>query len=119
MSRSPLLRRAAVLALLGAVLCSTAGCGASVCKDTWFGPGRLPHFAAGFVVGAATSTLAGQAEVSPAGSAAIGFGVVAVAGAAKETADLKVSETCWSWKDLAWELLGGAVGAAAGAAASH
>ena len=119
MNRSPAPRRAAALALLGAVLCSTAGCGASVCKDTWLGPDRARHFAAGFAIGAAASTLAGHAGWAPASSAAVGLGAVAAAGAVKETVDLKVQDGCWSWKDLAWELLGGAVGTAVGTAVSH
>jgi len=112
-------RRTAVLALLGASLCSTAGCGASVCKDAWLGPDKVSHFAAGFAIAAGTSTLAGHAGWAPAGSAALGLGVVAAAGAGKETADLKVSKTCWSWKDFAWDMIGGVVGTAVGTVASH
>ena len=119
MNRPLVPRRTAALALLGAVLWSTAGCAAPVCKDAWLGPGRAEHFAASFVVGAGVSTLAGHAGWAPGSSAALGLGAVAVGGAVKETVDVKVAQTCWSWKDLAWELLGGAVGAAAGAAASH
>jgi uncharacterized protein YfiM (DUF2279 family) len=116
---SPAPRRAAALALLAAVLWSTAGCGASVCRDSWLGPGRARHFAAGFVVGAATSTLAGQGGWSTASSAAVGLGTVTAAGAVKETVDLHGQAGCWSWKDLAWDLLGGAVGATFGTAVSH
>ena len=119
MNGLPLPRRAAALALLGAALCSTAGCGASVCRDTWLGPDKASHFAASFAIGAGASSLAGHDGWAPAGSAALGLGVVAAAGAAKETADLKVSKTCWSWKDLAWDLLGGAAGTAVGTVASH
>jgi len=119
MNRSPASRRAAALALLGAVLWSTAGCGASVCNDTWLGPGRAEHFAASFAIGAGVSTLAGNSGWAPGSSAALGLGAVAVAGTGKETIDLKVSKTCWSWKDLAWELLGGVTGTAIGTAVSH
>ena len=108
-----------MLALLVAALCSTAGCGASVCNDTWFGPGKSQHFAAGFVIGAVSSTLAGHTGWTPGSSVAVGLGAVVVAGAAKETIDLKVTKTCWSWKDLTWELLGGAVGTALGTAVGH
>jgi len=118
-NRSPASRRTPALALLGAVLCTTAGCGASVCKDSWLGPGRAEHFAASFAIGAGVSTLAGHAGWAPGSSAALGLGAVAIAGTGKETIDLKVSKTCWSWKDLAWELLGGAAGTAIGTAASH
>jgi len=114
-----MLRRAAVLTLLGAVLCSTAGCGASVCRDLWLGPDKTRHFAAGFAIGAASSTLAGHQGWSTAGSAAVGLGTVAAAGAAKETADLHGAAACWSWKDIAWTLLGGAAGTALGTAVSH
>jgi len=107
------------IALLAAVLCSTAGCGAAVCRDAWLGPDKARHFAAGFAIGAVTSTLAGHSGWSPAGGAALGLGVVAAAGAGKEAADLKVSKTCWSWKDLTWDLLGGIVGTAVGTAAGH
>jgi len=107
------------IVLLGAALCSTAGCGAAVCKDAWFGPGRAQHFMASFAIGAGTSTIAGHTGASPAASTALGLGAVAVAGIAKESVDLQVTKTCWSWKDLAWELFGGAVGTAVGTAASH
>jgi uncharacterized protein YfiM (DUF2279 family) len=117
MSRAPIPRRLAALALPVAALCLLAGCGASVCRDSWLGPKSAPHFAAGFAVGALTSTLAGHGSLSPAGSAALGIGSVAAVGAAKETHDLKVSKTCWSWKELAWVLLGGVVGTAVGTAA--
>lgn len=106
-----------IFLLLAAALCSTAGCGAAVCKDAWLGPDKTRHFAAGFAIGAVSSTLAGHAGWPPAGSAALGLGAVAAVGAAKETADLKVSKTCWSWKDLAWDLIGGVVGTAVGTAA--
>ena len=111
--------RVVALALLAAVLCATAGCGAAVCKDAWLGQDKARHFAAGFAIGAGTSTLAGHGGWSPASSAALGIGSVAAAGAVKETADLKISDTCWSWKDLAWNLLGGAVGTAVGTAVSR
>ena len=119
MSRTLVPRRAAVFALVGGVLWSTAGCGAAVCKDAWFGPDKARHFAASFAIGAAASTLAGHAGWSPAGSAALGLGAVATAGAVKETADLNISKTCWSWKDLTWDLIGGAVGTAMGTAVSR
>ena len=119
MSGLPVLRRAAVLALLGAVLCSTAGCGASACRDLWLGPDKTRHFAAGFAIGAATSTLAGHYGLSPGSSAAFGLGAVATAGAAKETFDLRGDDACWSWKDFIWELLGGAAGTAVGTAVGH
>ena len=112
-------RRGAALALLGVAFFSTVGCGASVCKDAWLGPGRAEHFAASFAIGAGVSTLAGYAGWAPGSSAALGLGAVAVAGTVKETVDVKVSRTCWSWKDLAWELLGGAAGTAVGTAVSH
>ncbi|MHB8836424.1 MAG: hypothetical protein ACYC9Y_12055 [Candidatus Methylomirabilia bacterium] len=107
------------LALLAALLCSTAGCGAAVCRDVWFGPDKARHFAAGFAIGAAASTLAGHQGWSPAGSAALGLGTVAAAGGVKETADLNGAAACWSWKDFAWDLLGGAAGTALGTAAGH
>jgi len=119
MNRPLVPRRAAAFVLLCAALCSTAGCAASVCKDAWLGPDAARHFAASFAIAAGTSTLAGHAGWAPASSAAVGLGVVAAAGAVKETADLKVSKTCWSWKDLAWDLFGGAIGTAVGTVASH
>ena len=112
-------RLAAVFALLGAGLCPLAGCGAAVCNDAWLGPDKGRHFAAGFAIGAGSSTLAGHAGWAPVATAAVGLGTVATAGAIKETVDSEVSKTCWSWKDLAWDLLGGAVGTALGTAVSH
>jgi len=119
MGRTPSPPRTVALAFLCAVVCSTAGCGASVCKDTWLGPGRAEQFAVGFAIGAATSTIAGHLDVPTASSAALGFGAAAAVGAVKETVDLNGAEACWSWKSFAWELLGGAVGTTFGTAASH
>jgi uncharacterized protein YfiM (DUF2279 family) len=109
-------RGGGALALLCAALCATTGCAASVCKDPWLGPDAAKHFAAGLAIGAATTALARDDGADPAYDPTAGVVVVAVAGAAKETYDLKVRRTCWSWKDLAWSLLGGVVGGSVAAA---
>jgi uncharacterized protein YfiM (DUF2279 family) len=119
MGATGVLRRAAAGAALVGAACLAAGCATTVCKDNWLGPEAAKQFAAGFAVAAIPSTLAGHAGRSPQSSAAIGFGAVAAAGAAKETFQLKVSRGCWSWKDLTWNLIGGAAGSAVGTIASH
>ena len=109
----------AAAALLCAAFGSATGCATAVCKDTWLGPDKAQHFAAGFAVAAASSTLAGHDGWTPQSSAALGLGAAAAAGAAKETYDLKGAGTCWSWKDFAWSMLGGAAGTAVGTVAGH
>jgi len=112
-------RYAATLALVVALVGPTSGCGTAVCKDTWFGPNQARYFAAGFLGGAVASSLAGHQGSSIGGSAGVGIGVVAAGGAVKETIGLAGPKGCWSWKDLTWILLGGAIGTTLGAATSH
>jgi putative lipoprotein len=49
----------------------------------------------------------------------IGIGFSVGMGTLKETHDLTVKNTCFSWKDLAWDLLGATAGATAAHAANR
>ncbi|HMP91200.1 MAG TPA: hypothetical protein PJ991_13450 [Kiritimatiellia bacterium] len=78
--------------------------------DDWWGPDKKKHFAASAAIGAGT-TLAVSTRADTADAAAIGFATATAAGAAKEWYDLNIKKTCWSWKDLVWDIIGASVGA--------
>ena len=101
--------------LVAAVLLLQAGCaGFRTCSDSWLGPDKAKHFAAGFVVGAGGALAARDLE--PEEAAAIGWTAAMAAGLGKETYDLRVKGTCWSWQDVFWDFLGASAGASLAAA---
>lgn len=77
--------------------------------DPWFGQDKALHFAATSVLGlsgyAVTATLTDRRELRVLGGVAVGLG----AGIAKELLDLAGFGDP-SWKDLAWDAIGTAVG---------
>jgi len=75
------------------------------------------HFAAGALIGAGVTALVNGDELSDVEAGARGTGAAVIAGAGKEWFDRDARKTYWSWKDLAWDLLGGLAGSfvAAGA----
>ena len=101
--------------LVAAVLLLQAGCaGFRTCNDVWWGPDKAKHFAAGFAL-AAGGTLAAR-DLEPEEAAAIGWTAAMAAGLGKETYDLRVKGTCWSWRDVFWDFLGASAGASLAAA---
>lgn len=98
--------------LVAAVLLMQAGCaGFRTCGDSWLGPDKAKHFAAGFVLGAGGALAARDLE--PEEAAAVGWSTAMAAGFGKETYDLRVKGTCWSWRDVFWDFLGASLGASA------
>lgn len=107
----------AIVAALGIAL--IGGCThPRACDDAWWGPDKQKHFAGSFLLGAGATLLAAE-QTDPGPAAAIGFGIAATTGAAKETYDLNVKKTCWSWRDFAWDLLGASLGATLAAQAAE
>lgn len=79
------------------------------CDDGWWGEDKATHFAGAAVLGAATTAAAdaaGADNAAPFVGVACAFGF----GAGKEYYDLARKKTCWSWRDFAWDVIGGAVG---------
>ena len=96
---------------IAAVLLLQAGCvHFRTCDDAWWGPDKAKHFAAGFVLGAGGTALAAR-ELDPEQAAALGWSAAMAAGAGKEFYDLRIQDTCWSWRDLFWDFLGASTGA--------
>ncbi len=85
--------------------------------DAWFGPDKPKHLAASALIAGAATAAAAQDQGRDEATA-IGLGTALAAGAGKEWYDLRVKETCWSWKDMAWNLLGASLGATLAAQAT-
>ena len=84
------------------------GCGSA---DRWWADDKTKHFTASAVIAAGTTALAAGA-VEPDEAAFFGVAFTLGAGVAKEYRDLHVKQTCFSWKDLVWDVMGAAAGAA-------
>lgn len=98
--------------LVAAVLLLQAGCaGFRTCSDSWLGPDKAKHFAAGFVLGAGGALAA--RDLGSEEAAAVGWTTGIAAGVGKEAYDLRVKGTCWSWRDVFWDFLGASLGASA------
>ena len=97
-------------ALLVAVLVVNTGC-ASFRRcgpdDSWLGPDKASHFAATALIGGGVTLLLDNETES---AASIGWSAAVTTGIAKEVYDLRVKQTCFSWKDLVWDVIGASVG---------
>ncbi len=81
-------------------------------NDDWLGRDKFLHLGASAALAAGASSAAYAAGMNDTAIAA-GGGVSLAAGLAKETFDVRVKGTGWSWKDLAWDALGACLGATA------
>jgi len=79
-------------------------------KDPWFGPDKIQHFAYSAVIGASTAAILKNNGSSKCEAATGGIGFSLAIGAGKEYYDKYIKKTQWSWKDMFWDLAGGAVG---------
>lgn len=94
--------------LLMAVCC---GC-ANIRQDPWWSRDKAAHLAASAAIAAAATQTAIDAGEHESRAHAQAVGVVLVIGAGKEVYDRGVGGTGWSWRDMAWNLLGGVLGGA-------
>lgn len=97
-------------ALLATLLIINTGCASfRSCgrDDLWLGQDKARHFTAAAVIGGGVTLLADDETDS---AAAIGWSTAVATGVAKEVYDLRVKKTCFSWKDLAWDIAGASVG---------
>ncbi|MFC1508708.1 YfiM family protein [Candidatus Omnitrophota bacterium] len=78
--------------------------------DKWFGRDKLYHFTASGIIGAGSAAVADNNGMSEDDSVVIGVTVTIGVGATKEFYDAAFKKTYWSWKDLVWDMLGGALG---------
>ena len=99
--------------LTGVILLVTlfSGCaGSNHRSDPWFSVDKVYHFCGGAVIGGGTTAIAEHNGWSEGDARALAFGVTLTLGAAKETYDLTVKKTNWSWKDLIWTAAGALTG---------
>lgn len=80
------------------------------CDDAWFGADKQKHFIASAALGAGFALLA-DGENSDGDATLIGITSATAFGAGKEWYDLSVKKSCWSWRDLVWDIMGASFGA--------
>lgn len=108
----------AAVGLLCVAVCN-AGC-ASFRQpgDPWWGPDKKKHFVCAAAIAAGTAYAVGRSAESGETGFGAGLGAAAAAGAGKEIYDGRAKRTYFSGKDFVWDLVGGVVGGALGAAAA-
>ena len=88
-----------------------SGCAGKNCRtDPWFSADKIYHFCGGAVIGGGTTAIAEHNGWSEGDARGLALGITLSLGAAKETYDLTVKKTCWSWKDLIWTTAGALAG---------
>jgi putative lipoprotein len=95
--------------LVGVILlggCATMG----PPNDRWTGQDKAKHFVASASIAAATTAVVNRQDPDTHRDLPIAVGVTLSFGVGKEAYDLNVGGTGWSWKDLAWDLLGALTG---------
>ena len=79
---------------------------AAIKKDEWFAKDKAEHFLLSFLIGASSYSIAREGEADKDDASIIGFSFTSACGIAKEIND-ELKNKGWSYKDLAWDLLGG------------
>jgi putative lipoprotein len=74
------------------------------------GQDKARHFVAAAALSALATDQAQQRGLAEGPSRARALGVVIVLGSAKEAHDTKKPNSFWSWRDMAWNILGAVVG---------
>ncbi len=104
-----LIRRTLYPLLLYSSLLCTYGC-SHLSSDQWSGKDKLQHFVGSAAIAAGATAYAEQQNLSHAQSRNVGLMFTVGLGVAKELYDSRRDGTGWSWKDLAWDIAGAAVG---------
>ena len=81
--------------------------------DNWFGKDKLYHVAVAGAIGTGVTAYAQNKQNYGCRAPLIGISTVIAVGATKETYDLKIKKTYWSWKDMFWNVVGGTLGSLA------
>ena len=103
-------RNSAIIGINLVLILIVSGCSSYRYNDHLFGPDKVYHFAVAGVIGACTTAVVVRNGASDSDAPVIGVSVAMAIGAGKEFYDLSVKETYWSWKDMLWNLFGGAAG---------
>lgn len=94
-------------------LLSAAGCRTMAGPgDSWLGRDKAYHCGAALALAAAAAAAAHGGRTPDGEAAAVGVGFALSFGAGKELYDARIKKTYWSWKDMAWDLIGACMGAA-------
>lgn len=96
--------------LLIAVFLFCMGCSSYQYNDPFFGKDKLYHFTGAMIIGSGVKIAAKNNGYNKNDAPVIGTSVAFTIGMGKEFYDLTVKETFWSWKDLFWDIAGGAAG---------
>lgn len=91
--------------------CTFTGCAAVPPQnDSWFGRDKASHFLVSGLISGTATVIADKQGMNRYESFYFAFGTTLSLGAGKETYDLKIRKTGWSWKDLFWDALGALAG---------
>lgn len=97
--------------IIAVLLLSTSGCSTLFrADDPWFGKDKAYHFVAGGFIGAGTTLVVKNNGMHLDTAPCIGISASVAIGGGKEWYDANVKRTYWSWKDMTWDLIGGAAG---------
>lgn len=106
------MHRTFILPLLIIATLLHAGCSAmnNHPGDDWFGRDKLYHFTACCAIGAGTTAVSLNNGIDTPEAPVAGIGMSIAIGAGKEWYDLGIAGKYWSWKDMVWDIIGGAAG---------
>jgi len=106
--------------LLAILMCSGGCANLNYCgrEESWRGEDKQQHFLASAVLGAGI-TAAASSGMDTEEAFAVGVITTTGIGLTKEWYDSEVKKTCFSWKDLIWDIIGASVGATMAAAATE
>ncbi len=99
-----------VVVLIAGVVCSSGCATFYLGDDAWTGQDKLYHFVAGGVIGAGTTHVLERNGMKKHHAPVYGITASVGVGGGKEWYDANVKGTYWSWKDMVWDMIGGATG---------
>ena len=100
-----------ILLLCLAVMFLCSGCATLYWgDDSWTGKDKAYHFVAGGIIGAGTTLALKRNGIDATAAPIIGISTSFAIGGGKEWYDANVKGSFWSWKDMAWDVIGGAAG---------
>ena len=79
--------------------------------DPWTSPDKFKHAGVSAVIGAVSVRAARDRDANRCDAFRIGMAVSFGVGAGKEFVDQEFRNKGWSWRDLAWDTVGGTLGA--------
>lgn len=105
------MRRGFYILVVGLMVFSSGCATFQTCDDSWLGKDKVQHFLVGGLLGGATAAAGRQAGWNDGESTLAAMTITFSLGAGKELYDLNQKKTCWSWRDMAWNMAGALAGA--------